>query len=207
MTSQSEKFWTTGRLIATLVVVALICAIGYVIFSGGSRSSTESRIVLPGRDLPEADRKKAPPDFEIPTLDGRKIRLSEYRGKVLIIDFWATWCPPCRKMIPQLVRIATQHRDRGLEVIGLHIDDRGRSSQEDIRRFIGQFGINYTVGMASDEVFTAYLGTEETAIPQTLVFDRDGRLMLHLIGYTDADAAKLDEAVGRALLKKGDSAM
>jgi thiol-disulfide isomerase/thioredoxin len=202
MKIQSEKFWTIGRLIATAVVVMLICSIGYVIFWGGSRSTTEARIVLPGKDLPEADRKKAPPDFEIPTLDGRKIRLSEYRGKVLIVDFWATWCPPCRRMIPQLVRIANQHRDRGLEVIGLHIDDRGRSSTEDINKFIGQFGINYTVGIASDEVFIAYLGAEQTAIPQTLVFDRDGRLMLHLIGYTEADAAKLDQAVGRAILKK-----
>jgi thiol-disulfide isomerase/thioredoxin len=202
MKNQSEKFWTTGRLMATVVVATLLCAIGYVIFSGGSRYSTRARIVLPGRDLPEADRKKAPPDFEIPTLDGKKIRLSEYRGKVLIVDFWATWCPPCRKMIPQLVRIVNQHRNRGVEVIGLHIDDRGRSSTEDINEFIGQFGINYTVGIASDEVFTAYLGAEETAIPQTLVFDRDGRLMLHLIGYTEADAARLDEAVGRATLKK-----
>ena len=81
----------------------------------------------------------------------------------------------------------------------MHIDDRGRSTTDAIRRFINDFGINYTVGIANDEMFTAYLGTTDDTIPQTLVFDRKGRLVAHLVGYDSSHARTLDEAVNRAL--------
>jgi hypothetical protein len=98
-----------------------------------------------------------------------------------------------------LVRIANQSKARGVEVIGLHIDDRGRSSPAEIRRFIDQFGVTYTVGMATDDMFKAYLGTEEDSIPQSLVFDRNGRAIKHFVGYSNASAKELDEAVNSAL--------
>jgi hypothetical protein len=97
------------------------------------------------------------------------------------------------------VRLAQQNRARGIEVIGLHIDDQGRSSQSAIKKFITQYEINYTVGMASYEMFTAYLGTEEDTIPQTLVFDRKGNAVAHFVGYDQSHARKLDEAVNLAL--------
>ncbi|HSE97018.1 MAG TPA: TlpA disulfide reductase family protein, partial [Blastocatellia bacterium] len=115
------------------------------------------------------------------------------------LDFWATWCPPCREGTPQLVRIANQNRSRGVEVIGMHIDDSGRSTPDDIRKFINQFSVPYTVGFATDEMFVAYLGKEETAIPQTLVFDRNGRAVAHFVGYNQSHARALDEAVNRAV--------
>ncbi len=139
------------------------------------------------------------PAFKIPTIDGRTIRLNDYKGKVIVVDFWATWCPPCREETPKLVSIAKENRARGVEVIGLHIDDNGRSSMEDIRNFMKQYGITYTVGLASDEVFVGYLGTEDDTIPQTLVFDRSGRLIKHLIGFSPDHSRELDEAINQAL--------
>lgn len=194
-----EKFWTPGRVIATAVVALLVATTGYLLFSsGGSHLETDSRLVLPG--TPVSDRATVTPsDYDVPTVDGRRVRLSDYRGKVVVVDFWATWCPPCRQEVPQLTRLASENRQRGLEVIGLHIDDQGRSTPEDIRKFIDQYGINYTVGLASNEMFIEYLGEQETTIPQTLVFDRKGRLVAHFIGYTPADARKLDEAVNGAI--------
>jgi len=193
-----KTFWTPGRIIATCVVVALIATVGYTLLRGHPEHKTEAKVALPG--TPASNVSKAmPPDFDVRTVDGRSIKLSDYRGKVLVMDFWATWCPPCRQETPQLARLARENRDRGLEVIGMHIDDRGRSTPEAIRKFIDHYGITYTVGLATDEMFESYLGTEDDTIPQTLVFGRDGRLIKHLIGYSQSDGKELDEAVNQAL--------
>ena len=194
-----KDFWTPGRIIATVVVVALIATVGYTLLTAHSGEKSDSKLVLPGTSVSSQGAASIPADFEIRTIDGRAIKLSDYRGKVLVMDFWATWCPPCRQETPQLARLAREKRDRGVEVIGLHIDDRGRSSPEDIRKFIDHYGIGYTVGMATDDMFVAYLGTEDDTIPQTLVFSRDGRLIKHLIGYSQAEGKALDEAVNQAL--------
>ncbi|HLG14036.1 MAG TPA: TlpA disulfide reductase family protein [Blastocatellia bacterium] len=197
--SQQKLNWSVSRILATVAVVALIAIFGATMFSCNSGMKTASNVVLPGAEVADPVSKTVPPDFDIKTLDGRSFKLSDYRGKVLVVDFWATWCPPCRQEVPQLVRIANQNRARGVEVVGLHIDDRGRSSPDDIKLFIARYDISYTIGMASDEMFVAYLGTEETAIPQTLVFDRKGQAVAHFVGYTEADARRLDEVVNRAL--------
>ena len=189
-----KSFWTPARSLATAVVVALI-----VIAACRSEVDTNLKLALPGSTVSSAASKVVPRDFDVPTLDGRTFKLSEYRGKVVVVDFWATWCPPCREEVPQLVRLAEQNRTRGIEVIGLHIDDQGRSPESAIKRFISQYEINYTVGMASNEMFTAYLGTVEDTIPQTLVFDRKGNAVAHFVGYDKSHARKLDEAVNVAL--------
>ncbi|HXG65843.1 MAG TPA: redoxin domain-containing protein [Blastocatellia bacterium] len=194
-----EKLWTPGRIIATVAVAALIATIGYTVFSGGGEVKTESNLALPGTPVAESGDCVVPPDYTVPTIDGRAIKLSDYRGKVVVLDFWATWCPPCREEIPQLVRLAKQNRERGLEIIGMHIDDRGRSSPQAIRDFMARYGINYTVGLATDEMFVSYLGEKETAIPQTIIFDRNGQLAAHFIGYTAAEAVELEKAINRAL--------
>lgn len=193
-----ETFWTTGRIIVTLVVVALAATVMYTLLAGYAEHESNIRVVLPG--TPVADTTKvAPKDFDIPTIDGNAIKLSDYRGKVVVLDFWATWCPPCIESVPQLVRIAKENQQRGIEIIGLHIDDRGRSKPEDIRKFIDQYNVNYTVAFASDDLFTSYLGFDKTNIPQTLVFDREGRAVAHLVGYDRNLAKELDEAVNKAL--------
>jgi thiol-disulfide isomerase/thioredoxin len=194
-----QGLWTPGRIIATAVVAVLVATIGYALLSAHPGGKPDFSVALPGTPASTRASVSVPADFNIPTVDGRTIKLSDYQGKVVVMDFWATWCPPCRQETPQLARLAKDNRHRGLEVIGLHIDDRGRSSPDDIRKFIDHYGIAYTVGLATDEMFTSYLGTEDDTIPQTLVFARDGRLIKHLIGYTPADAKLLDEAVNEAL--------
>ena len=208
MTDAAQKFWTPGRIIATVVVGAAIAVTGFFLANldeGEAVAKVSLPAAPPAAPVPSGESgtqpvsNNTPVDYEIPTTDGSTIRLSAYRGKVLVLDFWATWCPPCREEIPQLVRIAREKQDRGVEVVGLHIDDQGRSSPEAIRKFIQQFSINYTVGMASTDLFISYLGEEETTIPQTLVFDRSGKVTAHLIGYDDAHAKRLDEAINKAL--------
>ena len=194
-----STLWTPGRIIATVIVFALIATFGYTMLSGRRDEATDTKLLLPGTPVSNSASAKVPADFDVRTLDGRTIKLSNYRGKVVVMDFWATWCGPCRQETPQLARIARENRDRGVEVIGLHIDDRGRSSPEDIRKFIDSYGIGYTVGFATNEIFTSYLGTDDDTIPQTLVFARDGKLIKHMIGYGPSHGKTLDEAVNRAL--------
>ena len=194
-----ETLWTPRRVIATAITAAMIAVFGYTSCGFHPGESVESKLVLPGAAVSGDAAKNMPADFEVPTIDGGALKLSEYRGKVLVLDFWATWCGPCRQEIPQLVRISKQNRERGVEIVGLHIDDRGRSTPEEIRRFIQQYSINYPIGMASDDMFTAYLGTQEDTIPQTLVFDRKGRLVKHFVGYSQSHARALDEAINLAL--------
>jgi len=195
----TTTFFTPGRIIATVAVAVLVATIGYMLIAGHNEDKSNINVALPGAAVEAAKSDEMPPDFEIKTIDGRTIKLSDYRGKVVVLDFWATWCPPCREGTPQLVRIANEKKNRGVEVIGLHIDDRGRSSADAIRKFAQQFGVNYTIGLATDDMFTSYLGTVEDTIPQSLVFDRNGKAIAHFVGYSKESAQELDEAVNRAL--------
>jgi len=121
----------------------------------------------------------------IARLDGSSFRLSDYKGKVLVVDFWATYCPPCVKQAPQLAELSKRYRDKGVEVIGLTSDEK--TDQQKVEDFIKRVGINYNIGYASSWVSNAFLkGTEDDTgappIPQLFVLSRDGRVIEHMIG-------------------------
>jgi thiol-disulfide isomerase/thioredoxin len=125
--------------------------------------------------------------FDVPLLklDGSKFKLGDYKGKVLIVDFWATFCPPCVRQMPQLAELYRKHHAKGLELVGLSGDEI--SDQKKVEDFISQWGANYTIGFENQWVARAFLkGTEDETrtppIPQLFVFSRDGRLVEHQIG-------------------------
>src|ERR1051325_6037576 len=111
MSNKHVNFWSPGRIIATIVVVALVTTIGYTLFSHADEGKAVSNVALPGAGEAAATATLTTaigtlPDFEVPHIDGGSFKLSSSRGKVLVVDFWAVWCPPCRQEIPQLVRVA-----------------------------------------------------------------------------------------------------
>jgi thiol-disulfide isomerase/thioredoxin len=122
------------------------------------------------------------PEFSLTTIGGEKISLDQYKGKVLLVDFWATWCGPCRIEIPGFVALENRYHDEGLEIIGIS-KDLGDSAPDEVREFYKQFKMNYPVGLASDDVDQLYGGI--LGLPTTFVIGRDGRIYAKHTGTTD----------------------
>ncbi len=118
-------------------------------------------------------------NFTLTDTQGKKINLSDYAGKIVIVDFWATWCPPCRRGIPDLISLQKQFKNK-IAVIGISVDSDTKS---DVIPFIKSMGINYTVCYASQEVVHAYGDIE--AIPTSFVIDKDGNIVNQHVGLTD----------------------
>jgi thiol-disulfide isomerase/thioredoxin len=122
--------------------------------------------------------RTAAPDWELADLNGKPIKLSDFRGHVVILDFWATWCAACRMEIPHFVDLQKQYGNKGLAVIGVSLDEQG---PEVVKKFVKQFSVNYPIAIGSEKVAEAYGGIE--GIPTTLVIDRQGRIVNRHIGY------------------------
>ena len=120
------------------------------------------------------------PDFRLPQLDGHDLRLSSFRGKVVLLDFWATWCDPCRQEIPHLVELQQRYGDRGLQIIGVSMDD----SADPVRPFYQEFHMNYPVVMGTAQTGALYGGV--LGLPITFLIGRDGKVNAKHIGATDA---------------------
>lgn len=127
---------------------------------------------------------------------GKRSVFSDFKGKVLVLDFYATWCEPCRRSIPHLIGLQNEYADQGLEVIGLNVG--GPDDTPKVPAFAKEFGIQYTLAVPDDELATFLLG-ENDAIPQTFVFDRQGQLAERLIGFGPNAADRIDSAVEAAL--------
>ncbi|MEW6102946.1 MAG: TlpA disulfide reductase family protein [bacterium] len=117
------------------------------------------------------------PDFTLPTIDGETLTLSELSGKVIILDFWATWCPPCRMEIPDFIQLYSQYKDKGLLIIGLSLDE----SPDNVRQFKEKMGINYPIVMGNQKVTEDFGGIR--GIPTTFIIDREGNIETKIVGY------------------------
>ena len=119
------------------------------------------------------------PDFAMKQLDGRPLRLSDYRGKIVLLDFWASWCTPCRDEVPRFVEWQSKYADRGLQVIGVAMDD----NRADAEKFSREFHINYPVVAGSVEVADHYGGI--FGLPANFVIARDGKIVSRYTGVVD----------------------
>jgi peroxiredoxin len=127
---------------------------------------------------PKAGTELAP-DFTLKAIDGTSIRLSDYRGKVVLLDFWATWCAPCQEEIPRFVEWQNQYRNQGLQVIGVSMDD----SPEPVQRFNREFRMNYPVAVGTQDIASQYGGI--LGLPVNLVIGRDGNIKAKHLGMYD----------------------
>ncbi len=137
------------------------------------------------------DRKHAP-EFELKDVNGKVVHLADYKGKVVLLDFWATWCGPCGIEIPWFVEFQRKYKDRGLEVVGISMDDDGWKA---ITPFVGEHKINYRVLLGDDKTGDLYGGVE--ALPTTFVVDREGRVASVHVGL--ASKKDFEDAIEQLL--------
>jgi thiol-disulfide isomerase/thioredoxin len=130
-------------------------------------------------------------------VDGRRARLADFRGQVLVLDFYATWCAPCRKSIPHLSELQRRSSAYGLQVVGLNVG--GPDDRVKVAAFAAEFNIPYPLGFPDKPLSDLFL-SDNDSIPQTFVFDRGGRLVKRFIGYDDSMPKELERVIQSALV-------
>lgn len=134
-------------------------------------------------------------------LDGRRVSLDDYRGKVLVLDFYATFCPPCREEIPHLVALQRRYESEGVSVVGLNVG--GDEDRPKVPQFVKELGISYPLGNP-DPGFSEPFFVDDDSIPQTYVFDRQGRIVKRFVGFGPDMPDQLEDAIKTALESKAD---
>jgi len=185
---------TSGRALLTILLAVLVLVVGGVVYyklsSPGSEHSPESD--------PDAltEVGQVAPDFEVTTLDGVKIRLSDLRGKVILVGFFATWCPPCQKELPLLEKtIWSEFKNDGLVMLAVAREQ----NESEVQPFRAKYGLTFSVATDPNRiVYAKYAGK---GIPRVYLITPDGTIAYQLAGYHEEEVPKIREAVRRLLSK------
>ena len=171
--SKSARAWKllAGALLAVLLVAGLYFVNRYWI-SPAVRTQAKS-----SGDHPMA------PDFSLTDITGKPLKLSDYRGKVVMLDFWATWCGPCRIEIPEFLELEKRYGPQGFAIVGISMDDSSQSA--DVVNFYKELQMNYPVALGNDRLGELYGGV--IGLPTTFMIGRDGRIYAKHVGATGMD--------------------
>ena len=168
-------------LVVVAFVVALMLYVGY------------HKARRPGGSLTTRLAQSSPaPDFSLQSLDGKTTRLSDFRGKAVLLNFWATWCGPCKIEMPWFVDFQKQYGSQGLQIVGVAMDD---ASKEDIGKFARDMGVNYPILIGKEAVGDQYGGIP--GLPETFLIARDGKIVDKIIGLRGK--AEIEDAIKKAL--------
>jgi len=165
-----------------------VLAAAALTFSSGCSSSPAARAAV----KPEAKRNNAP-DFALKDSMGRTVKLSDYKGKIVLLNFWATWCGPCKIEIPWFVEFEKQYKDKGFAVLGVAMDEEG---WDIVKPYVEKHQINYRMVVGTDAVAQMYGGVD--SLPTSFLVDRAGRIAATHVGLVSRrDYQKdLDELLG-----------
>ena len=208
-----ETVWTLPRVISVAASLMMIPALGIISYHIGDLVPAATATTPPPvnanapapasapavTDAPPA-WTDLPPEVALAPLkdvNGASFKLADFFGKVVVVNFWATWCGPCRREIPELVNLHKEFQSRGVEVIGLTSEDPGASAEK-VRKFIQDFQIDYRIGWATGQV-SAPLMQGHTAIPQIFVISPDARILKRFVGFSPAYTSELKQVLEDAL--------
>jgi peroxiredoxin len=164
-----------------------------LVLSSCSRTDTASK----GRagEEPSAQVGGSAPDFTLKDVSGKDTPLSSFRGKVVLLEFWATWCPPCKAAVPELKELHGKYHDRGFAVVGVSVDaDSGAAAK--VAQFSSSYNINYPLLIANDKVTRAY---SVMSIPVSFLISKDGTIVESYVGYADNFGQKVSARVEKLL--------
>ena len=148
----------------------------------------EEKTTQPSGDkAPPGPSAKSAPSFTLQDLNGKQVSLSDFKGKVVILDFWATWCPPCVKEIPHFIALYEQYKDQGFAIVGISVDREGINV---VKSFARKYQVNYPILMTDGQVDKAYGGIP--SIPTTFVIDSAGNIRQKYVGYRDKAVFEAD---------------
>jgi len=201
-----KKFWTPFRIISTVIVLSLVAMFASCNANDVTPVSNTQPPSAAGPGSTSANpMPPVPPNVmeaELQSVDGAPIKLSNYSGKVLLVNLWATWCGPCRMETPELVRLHKEFQSRGVEMIGLSTENPEASAQS-VRDFVRAFNVDYQVGWATPDVALTLMQGRES-IPQSFVITREGKILQRFVGFSPtATPPRLRKALEDALAAKG----
>jgi thiol-disulfide isomerase/thioredoxin len=156
------------------LILFFIAAIVAAMLFAGIRMARNNRANGPGKGQLIGNLA---PDFELPALDGKKLKLSDLRGKAVLLNFWATYCGPCKIEMPWFVELQKEYGPQGFQIVGVAMDD---ASTEDIAKFTKEMGVNYPILLGKESVSETYGGVG--VLPTTFFIDRDGKLIAREFG-------------------------
>lgn len=144
-------------------------------------------------ELPAADGSSDTPEIEVTMIDGKKVKLSSLRGKVCVIDMFASWCTHCQDHAPHMVKAYNQFKAQGFTIMSLATDQKDKVA--DVKKFIKDYGLNYPVGFMTNEVMAYYADSHNHNVPQVVLFGKNGKMLKRWIGWSEANTKELTSLV------------
>jgi peroxiredoxin len=170
------------NIVLFLVLIVVITA---MLVFGRKRNNLAANASAGGKIVEGSFKGKPAPDFSLQTLDGQTLKLSDLRGKAVVLNFWATWCTPCKAEMPWFVDFQKQYGGQGLQMVGVAMDD---SAKDDIDKFAKQMGVNYPVVLGKESLADQYGGVD--FLPTTFYIDRSGNIQDRVFGIVDRREAE-----------------
>jgi len=170
-----------------IIVVAMVVTVMLVVgFQVARRNSGQTAKAAPSMN------GQAAPDFTLETLDGKTVHLSDFKGKGVLLNFWATWCQPCKIEMPWFAELQKQYGPQGLQIVGVAMDD---ASPKEIGEFAHDLGVNYPILVGKEEVGNAYGGVQ--FLPATFYIGRDGKIVDKVFGLKGR--GEIEDSIKKAL--------